>query len=163
GTRHFTDPYRLCSSVHCQVYAGAGREDPRTTAAVQATRGELLVRKDGTLVDAVYSASCGGHTEDNDRAWGGAADPSLRGHPAARSSRGHPPAGPAGARARGSGARGPAAGSSRVSLPANRGRPAARGAAPFRGPPRAPAATVEAAAAVGRLKDVRVLERGVSG
>jgi SpoIID/LytB domain protein len=95
GARHLTDPYRLCATQHCQVYAGAGREDARTTAAVQATRGELLVRESsrpstspaaqgrldggGGLVDAVYSASCGGHTEDNDRAWGGTPDPSLRG------------------------------------------------------------------------------------
>ena len=82
GTRHLTDPYRLCSSVHCQVYAGAGHEDARATAAVQATRGELLLRDDQSgLVDAVYSASCGGHTEDNDKVWSGAADPSLRGRP----------------------------------------------------------------------------------
>ena len=85
GTRHLTDPYRLCSSQHCQVYAGAGHEDARATAAVQATRGELLVRDDGGgLVDAVYSASCGGHTEDNDNVWGGAPDPSLRGRPRRR-------------------------------------------------------------------------------
>ena len=79
GTRHLTDPYRLCATQHCQVYAGAGREDARSTAAVTATRGELVVRDSGGLVDTVYSASCGGHTEDNDRAWGGAPDPSLRG------------------------------------------------------------------------------------
>jgi SpoIID/LytB domain protein len=81
GTRHLTDPYRLCSTQHCQVYAGAGREDPRTTAAVEATRGELLVRDSGGLVDAVYSAACGGHGENNESAWGGAPDPSLRGVP----------------------------------------------------------------------------------
>jgi SpoIID/LytB domain protein len=79
GTRHLTDPYRLCATQHCQVYAGAGREDPRSTAAVEATRGELLERDAGGLVDAVYSASCGGHGEDNDRAWGGPPDGSLRG------------------------------------------------------------------------------------
>ncbi|HEY2746773.1 MAG TPA: SpoIID/LytB domain-containing protein [Polyangia bacterium] len=80
GTRHLTDPYRLCSTQHCQVYAGAGREDARATAAVQATRGELLVRDDGGgLVDAVYSASCGGHGENNENVWGGPPDPSLRG------------------------------------------------------------------------------------
>ncbi len=80
GTRHLTDPYRLCATQHCQVYAGAGREDARATAAVQATRGELLVRDEGGgLVDAVYSASCGGHGENNEHVWGGAADPSLRG------------------------------------------------------------------------------------
>ena len=81
GTRHLTDPYRLCSTKHCQVYAGAGSEDPRSTRAVEATRGELLIHDSGGLVDAVYSASCGGHTEDNERAWGGVADPSLRGRP----------------------------------------------------------------------------------
>lgn len=79
GTRHLTDPYRLCSSQHCQVYAGAGREDARASAAVAATRGELLVRDDGSLVDAVYSASCGGHGEDNEHVWGGLPDRALRG------------------------------------------------------------------------------------
>jgi stage II sporulation protein D len=79
GTRHLTDPYRLCSTVHCQVYAGAGHEDPRATAAVAATRGQLLARPDGSLVDAVYSASCGGHGEHNERVWPGAADAQLRG------------------------------------------------------------------------------------
>src|SRR5207253_2937036 len=44
GTRHLTDPYRLCSAQHCQVYAGAGREDPRATAAVTATRLPTVAR-----------------------------------------------------------------------------------------------------------------------
>ncbi len=79
GTRHLTDPYRLCSTQHCQVYAGAGHEDARATAAVTATRGVLLERSGGGLVDAVYSASCGGHTEDNELVWGGVADSALRG------------------------------------------------------------------------------------
>ncbi len=79
GTRHLDAPFRLCSTVHCQVYGGASKEDPRTAAAVTATRGELLARRDGHLVDAVYSASCGGHTEDNDRAWATDPDPALRG------------------------------------------------------------------------------------
>ncbi|MDB4968379.1 MAG: SpoIID/LytB domain protein [Myxococcales bacterium] len=81
GTRHLTDPYRLCATQHCQVYAGAGREDARATAAVTATRGELLVRDEGGgLVDAVYSASCGGHSEHNENVWGSSPDASLRGH-----------------------------------------------------------------------------------
>jgi stage II sporulation protein D len=79
GTRHLTDPYRLCSTQHCQVYAGAGHEDARATAAVEATRGLLLEREQGGLVDAVYSASCGGHTEDNEGVWGGTPDTALRG------------------------------------------------------------------------------------
>jgi SpoIID/LytB domain protein len=74
------DPYLLCSTQHCQVYAGAGQEHPRTTEAVNATRGMVLLRKDGRLVDTVYSASCGGFTEHNDNTWPVKADDTLRGH-----------------------------------------------------------------------------------
>ena len=79
GRRNLTDPFLLCSTQQCQVYAGAGKEDPRTTKAVEATRGVVLLRDGGGLVDIRYSASCGGHSEDNDAIWGGDADPSLRG------------------------------------------------------------------------------------
>lgn len=82
GARHFGDPYRLCSQTHCQVYSGAGRETPRTTAAVTATRGQVLFTADGTdLVDTVYSANCGGHTEHNENVWADMAPfQALRGH-----------------------------------------------------------------------------------
>ncbi|MBA3817362.1 MAG: SpoIID/LytB domain-containing protein [Deltaproteobacteria bacterium] len=79
GRRNLTDPFLLCSTQQCQVYAGAGKEDPRTTRAVEKTRGMVLLRDGGGLVDIRYSASCGGHSEDNDAIWGGAPDPSLRG------------------------------------------------------------------------------------
>jgi stage II sporulation protein D len=79
GRRNLTDPFLLCSTQQCQVYAGAGKEDPRTTKAVDATRGIVLLRDGGGLVDVRYSASCGGHGEDNDAIWGGDPDPSLRG------------------------------------------------------------------------------------
>jgi SpoIID/LytB domain protein len=79
GRRNLTDPFLLCSTQQCQVYAGAGKEDPRTTRAVDKTRGMVLLRDGGGLVDIRYSASCGGHGEDNDAIWGGEPDPSLRG------------------------------------------------------------------------------------
>jgi stage II sporulation protein D len=79
GRRNLTEPYRLCSTQQCQVYAGAGKEHPRTTAAVTRTRGQVLLRDGGGLADIRYSASAGGRTEDNDLIWGGAPDPSLRG------------------------------------------------------------------------------------
>jgi stage II sporulation protein D len=81
GRRNLTDPFLLCSTQQCQVYAGAGKEDPRTTRAIEATRGIVLLRDGGGLVDIRYSASCGGHGEDNDAIWGGEPDPSLRGKP----------------------------------------------------------------------------------
>jgi SpoIID/LytB domain protein len=82
GTRHLGDPFRLCSQTHCQVYLGAGHETPRTTAAVAATRGEVLFTADGKdLADTVYSANCGGHTENNENAWPDMpAMAALRGH-----------------------------------------------------------------------------------
>lgn len=80
GTRHFLDPYLLCASTHCQVYAGVGAEHPRTSRAVRSTRGELLFRG-SDLVDSVYSASCGGHTENNDAVWSDPPKRSLRGRP----------------------------------------------------------------------------------
>jgi SpoIID/LytB domain protein len=82
GTRHLTDPYVLCSEVHCQAYRGEGAHHPATDAAVRETRGEALFgRSDRALVDGVYSALCGGHGEDNEAVWGGLANPSLRGLP----------------------------------------------------------------------------------
>jgi SpoIID/LytB domain protein len=79
GRRNLTDPFLLCSTQQCQVYAGAGHEDARTTKAVEKTRGIVLLRDGGGLTDVRYSASCGGHGEDNDTIWGGDPDPSLRG------------------------------------------------------------------------------------
>lgn len=79
GTRHLTDPFLLCASQHCQVYSGAGHEHPRTTRAVEATRGEVLFRDGGGIVDARYSAACGGHSEHNENIWSDRPDPSLRG------------------------------------------------------------------------------------
>jgi SpoIID/LytB domain protein len=49
----------LCDTQRCQVYAGAGREHPNQTAAVDATRGEVLTFG-GDLIAAVYSADAGG-------------------------------------------------------------------------------------------------------
>jgi SpoIID/LytB domain protein len=82
GTRHLTDPFMLCAEVHCQAYRGDGATTARTDQAVRETRGEALFGlEDRTLVDAVYSAMCGGHGEDNDKVWNNASNPSLRGHP----------------------------------------------------------------------------------
>lgn len=82
--RHFAEPYHLCSAQHCQVYAGAGREQPATNAAVDATRGLLAVRprRDDKapleLVDSVYASTCGGFSEANEVVWDQTASPSLR-------------------------------------------------------------------------------------
>ncbi|RMG19412.1 MAG: SpoIID/LytB domain-containing protein [Deltaproteobacteria bacterium] len=79
GIRHLADPAVVCDAQHCQVYKGVAAADPRTDAAVAATRGEVLVGSDGRLVETYYSAVCGGHTENNEVVWGGTPSPALRG------------------------------------------------------------------------------------
>jgi SpoIID/LytB domain protein len=82
GSRHANDPFMLCAEVHCQAYRGDAARSARTDQAVLATRGEALFgRDDRKLVDAVYSAMCGGHGEDNEAVWGNAPSASLRGRP----------------------------------------------------------------------------------
>ena len=86
GVRHLADPFKLCSDVHCQVYSGISKENPRTNKAVEATRGQVMFESkslggDWRIVDARYSSSCGGHSEHNDLVWGGVAHPYLRGGP----------------------------------------------------------------------------------
>jgi SpoIID/LytB domain protein len=82
GARHVGDPYLLCAEQHCQVFRGTSGETQRTSAAVDATRGEALFAPAvGSLVPSYYSAICGGHTEDNDKVWGGPPNPSIRGRP----------------------------------------------------------------------------------
>lgn len=80
GSRHLDDPFLLCAHEHCQVYAGTSKEHPRTTDAVERTIGRVLMRPNETeLVDTVYSANCGGHSENNEQVWASPADPQLRG------------------------------------------------------------------------------------
>lgn len=81
GVRHRGDPYMLCAEQHCQVSKGIAGEHPRTDEAIASTRGLLLFTAAGDLVDTVYSSTCGGHTENNEAAWGTQPDPYLRGKP----------------------------------------------------------------------------------
>lgn len=61
--------YHLGATVLSQVYGGAGREDPRTRAAVDATRGQVLTY-DLAPIEAYFHASCGGRTESGKAALG---------------------------------------------------------------------------------------------
>jgi stage II sporulation protein D len=55
--------FDLCATPRCQVYAGAEAEHPLSDRAVVGTRGEILAT-DGRPIVALYTATCGGHTED---------------------------------------------------------------------------------------------------
>ncbi|REG23166.1 stage II sporulation protein D [Archangium gephyra] len=58
----YGSPFHMGSSVLHQVYGGVNREDPRSLAAVEATRGEVLTYELAPI-EAYFHASCGGRTE----------------------------------------------------------------------------------------------------
>ena len=80
GRRHFTEPYLVCTEQHCQVYKGLSAENARTNEAARTTAGELAFL-DGHVVDSVYSACCGGHSEPVDVVWDRPPRPELVGRP----------------------------------------------------------------------------------
>jgi stage II sporulation protein D len=55
--------YDICATPRCQVFGGMDAEHPLSDKAVAETALEVMVYE-GDTVDALYSSSCGGHTED---------------------------------------------------------------------------------------------------
>lgn len=74
-----TADFDLYGSVLHQAYTGTKYQVPAWTGAVDATAGKV-VTYGGALIDAVYSASSGGHTENSEVVWVSAV-PYLRGVP----------------------------------------------------------------------------------
>jgi stage II sporulation protein D len=61
--------YDVCATDACQVYQGAGSEDPLATRAVVETRG-MIATYEGKPINALYSSTCGGRTEDAENIFG---------------------------------------------------------------------------------------------
>ena len=61
ATEHRSSYADTCDTQDCQVYGGAGKEDPRTTEAVRSTAGAVLSR-DGKIVATEFSSSTGGYS-----------------------------------------------------------------------------------------------------
>src|SRR5688572_13575974 len=57
--------YDICDTDQCQVYFGAGTEDPLATRAVMETRG-MIATYAGQPISALYSSTCGGRTESSE-------------------------------------------------------------------------------------------------
>ncbi len=55
--------YDLCATATCQVYRGFSSESPLSSQAVDETRGKVATYK-GEPINALYTSTCGGHTED---------------------------------------------------------------------------------------------------
>lgn len=75
--RHSSDGADVCNSTHCQVYSGKKAERESIDKAVKATRGIIVTHKSNPI-SALYHATCGGMTSNNEEVWGGAPLPYLR-------------------------------------------------------------------------------------
>lgn len=61
-------PFDVYSTVSDQAYGGVDVENPGATAAVNTTRGLVLLYR-GQVADAVYSSTCGGSTAEITEVW----------------------------------------------------------------------------------------------
>ena len=72
--------YDICDSAQCQVYKGVGTEHPLSDQAVAETRG-LILTYDNKPINALYTSTCGGHTEDGSLIFPEEKGPYLKGVP----------------------------------------------------------------------------------
>ena len=70
--------FDLDDSPASQVYKGLSAESPLSTRAVQETKGQVALYQKA-LVDALYTSTCGGMTENVENVFPGQAAPYLRG------------------------------------------------------------------------------------
>ncbi len=70
--------YDLCATPSCQVYRGRSSEHPLTDRAVAETAG-IVASYRGRAINAFYTSTCGGHTEDAENMFEGDAAPYLKG------------------------------------------------------------------------------------
>ena len=59
------DGYDICATPACQVYGGFGVEHRMSSDAVDETTNEVLTF-DGNLIEALYTSTCGGRTENSE-------------------------------------------------------------------------------------------------
>ncbi len=70
--------FDICATQSCQVYKGYDAESDLSSQAVDETAGEIIVYN-GNPINAMFTAYCGGHTEDFEKIFGGNPVPYLKG------------------------------------------------------------------------------------
>jgi stage II sporulation protein D len=79
---HEDEGWDLCATPACQAYYGRSAEHPLSNRAVGETA-DLIAVFDGQPIDAMYTSTCGGHTEDAAVLFEDRTQPYLRGVPCA--------------------------------------------------------------------------------
>lgn len=70
--------FDVLPTTRSQVYGGMATEHPLSSRAVEETRGVVATYR-GQPINALYTSTCGGHTEDGENIFGGETVPYLRG------------------------------------------------------------------------------------
>lgn len=78
-SRFAAEGFDLLPTTRSQVYGGRQTEHPLTNRAVDETRGRVATYK-GAVINALYTSTCGGRTEDAENIFGGDTVPYLRAH-----------------------------------------------------------------------------------
>ncbi len=71
------EPFDITTTIWDQVYGGINKIDRVINKAVESTRGIVATYRE-KIIDAKYSSTCGGITEDNENIWEGERVPYLR-------------------------------------------------------------------------------------
>jgi stage II sporulation protein D len=71
------EPFDISTTIWDQVYGGVSKTDKIINKAVESTRGVVGIYH-GKIIDAKYSSTCGGVTENNENIWVGKRVPYLR-------------------------------------------------------------------------------------
>jgi stage II sporulation protein D len=70
--------YDICATQACQVYRGRSTEHPLSDQAIEETR-SVIAASEGQPINALYTSTCGGHTEDGVNIFEGQPEPYLKG------------------------------------------------------------------------------------
>jgi stage II sporulation protein D len=76
-SRRSGGPFDVYADVRSQVYRGVAAETPATTAAVRATRAEVVL-SGSEVAQTFFFSTSGGRTAGNEEIWGGLPLPYLR-------------------------------------------------------------------------------------
>jgi len=77
GGKHMLAGFDFCATEHCRSYGGYTSHHRSTDVVVSVTAGEVLVCG-GRFAPTVFSANCGGCSENNETVWSAPADMALR-------------------------------------------------------------------------------------
>jgi len=69
--------YDLCDTPRSQFYKGMSAEHPFSSQAVEETQGEVIISR-GSLINALYTSTCGGMTENVENIFEGKPQPYLK-------------------------------------------------------------------------------------